>query len=156
MKPAAQSATKSTAMPAKQSGAFAMVRNNVKQPTTAVADKPIDEPMAKPAQEKVIAKQPEQVAPKPEKEQQKPIVHYMAKTVTAQTKQSGALPAVRDKNKQMNVVKTEEKTKVEPKEQFAQAQKRIEINAVQRAQMQMNFQKQIQMWQFGQFRQNAA
>ena len=150
----AQNSVKSVAQPAQQSGAFAMVRDTVKKPTTAVADKPVDAPavVAKPAEVKPIEKKQEHPQVKPEiAQEKKPVVHHMAKTVAAPVKHSGALPAVRNNVKQPNVVKSEEKVK-----EFQVAQQRLEISAEQRAQMQLKFQQQIQMWQIGQYRQNAA
>lgn len=151
---AKQQNAKSVAAPAQQSGAFAMVRDTVKKPTTAVADKPVDAPavVAKPAEVKPIEKKQEHPQVKPEiAQEKKPVVHHMAKTVAAPVKHSGALPAVRNNVKQPNVVKSEEKVK-----EFQVAQQRLEISAEQRAQMQLKFQQQIQMWQIGQYRQNAA
>lgn len=145
----AQNSVKSVAQPAQQSGAFAMVRDTVKKPTTAIADKPVEVPtmVAKP-----IEKKQEQPAVNTVVAQkQKPIVHHMPKAVAAPVKKSGALPAVRDNTKQPNVVKSEEKVK-----EFQVAQQRLEISAEQRAKMQMEFQRRIQMWQIGQFKQNAA
>lgn len=150
----AQNSVKSVAQPAQQSGAFAMVRDTVKKPTTAIADKPVEVPtvVAKPAQAKPIEKKQEQPAVNPVVAQkQKPIVHHMPKAVAAPVKKSGALPAVRDNTKQPNVVKSEEKVK-----EFQVAQQRLEISAEQRAQLQIEFQRRIQMWQIGQFKQNAA
>ena len=150
----AQNSVKSVAQPAQQSGAFAMVRDTVKKPTTAIADKPVEVPtvVAKPAQAKPIEKKQEHPAVKPVVAQkQKPIVHHMPKAVAAPVKKSGALPAVRDNVKQQNIVKSEEKVK-----EFQVAQQRLEISAKQRAQLQLKFQQQIQMWQIGQFKQNAA
>lgn len=150
----AQQNAKSVATPAQQSGAFAMVRDAVKRPTTAVADKPVDAPavVAKPAEVKPIKKKQEQPQVKPEiAQEKKPVVHHMPKSVVAPVKQSGALPAVRNNVKQPNVVKSEEKVK-----EFQVAQQRLEISAEQRAQLQLKFQQQIQMWQIGQYRQNAA
>lgn len=151
---AAQNSAKSVAVPAQQSGAFAMVRDAVKRPTTAVADKPVDAPavVAKPAEVKPIKKKQEQPQVKPEiAQEKKTVVHHMPKSVVAPVKQSGALPAVRNNVKQPNVVKSEEKVK-----EFQVAQQRLEISAEQRAQLQLKFQQQIQMWQIGQYRQNAA
>ena len=131
-----------------------MVRDAVKKPATAVADKPVDTPteVAKPAEVKPIEKKQELPQAKPEVEQKKkPVVHHMAKTVAAPVRKSGALPAVRDNVKQPNIVKSEEKVK-----EFQAGQQRLEISAEQRAQMQLKFQQQIQMWQIGQYRQNAA
>ncbi len=153
-KPAVAQATKSVAQPAQQSGAFAMVRDAVKRPNAAIADKPVEVPtvVAKPAQAKPIEKKQEQPAVKPVVAQkQKPIVHHMPKAVAAPVKKSGALPAVRDNVKQQNIVKSEEKVK-----EFQVAQQRLEIRAEQRAQLQIEFQRRIQMWQIGQFKQNAA
>ncbi|MBE6460934.1 MAG: hypothetical protein E7007_03455 [Alphaproteobacteria bacterium] len=150
----AQNSVKSVAQPAQQSGAFAMVRDTVKKPTTAIADKPVEVPtvVAKPAQAKPIEKKQEQPEVKPVVAQkQKPIVHHMPKAVVAPVKKSGALPAVRDNVKRQNIVKSEEKVK-----EFQVAQKRVEISAKQRAQLQIEFQRRIQMWQIGQFKQNAA
>ncbi len=150
----AQNSVKSVAQPAQQSGAFAMVRDAVKRPNAAIADKPVEVPtvVAKPAQAKPIEKKQEHPAVKPVVAQkQKPIVHHMSKAVAAPVKKSGALPAVRDNVKQPNVVKSEEKVK-----EFQVAQKRLEISAEQRAKMQIEFQRRIQMWQIGQFKQNAA
>ena len=150
----AQNSVKSVAQPAQQSGAFAMVRDAVKRPNTAIADKPVEVPtvVAKQAQAKPIEKKQEHPAVKPVVAQkQKPIVHHMPKAVAAPVKQSGALPAVRDNVKQQNIVKSEEKVK-----EFQVAQQRLEIRAEQRAQLQLKFQQQIQMWQIGQFKQNAA
>ena len=151
---AKQQNAKSVAAPAQQSGAFAMVRDAVKRPTTAVADKPVDMPnvVAKPAVAKPVEKKPEQPAVKPVVAQKKePVVLHKAKSVAAPVKQSGALPAVRDNVKQQHVVKSEEKVK-----EFQVAQQRLEISAEQRAQLQLKFQQQIQMWQLGQYKQNAA
>lgn len=153
-KQVAQNTAKSVAAPAPQSGAFAMVRDAVKRHTTAIADKPVDAPtvVAKPAEVKPIEKKQEQPQVKPEVAQEKkPIVHHMAKPVATPVKQSGALPAVRDNVKQPNIVKSEEKVK-----EFQVAQQRLEISAEQRAQLQLKFQQQIQMWQLGQYKQNAA
>lgn len=153
-KPAVAQATKSVAQPAQQSGAFAMVRDAVKRPNAAIADKPVEVPtvVAKQAQAKPIEKKQEQPAVKPVVAQkQKPIVHHMPKAVAAPVKKSGALPAVRDNVKQQNIVKSEEKVK-----EFQVAQQRLEIRAEQRAQLQIEFQRRIQMWQIGQFKQNAA
>lgn len=155
-----QQNVKSVAQPAQQSSAFAMVRNTVKQPTKAVADKPVEVPGKIHEQDKPQIEQVKKPAPQPiemKKQEEKPMVHYMAKSVAAPVQKSGALPAVRDIQKQNNVVKSKEIQKIKPLVQFKAAQQRVEINmAQQRAQMQMNFQRQIQMWQFGQFRQNAA
>ncbi|MFQ6702733.1 MAG: hypothetical protein ACLRFO_00825 [Alphaproteobacteria bacterium] len=151
---AKQQNAKSVAAPAQQSGAFAMVRDAVKKPATVVADKPVDTPtaVAKPAEVKPIEKKQEQPQVKTKVAQEKkPIVHHMAKPVAAPVKKSGALPAVRDNVKQPNIVKSEEKVK-----EFQAGQQRLEISAEQRAQMQLKFQQQIQMWQIGQYRQNAA
>ena len=151
---AKQQNAKSVAAPAQQSGAFAMVRDAVKKTATAVADKPVDTPteVAKPAEVKPIEKKQELPQAKTKVAQEKkPIVHHMAKTVAAPVKKSGALPAVRDNVKQPNIVKSEEKVK-----EFQAGQQRLEISAEQRAQMQLKFQQQIQMWQIGQYRQNAA
>jgi hypothetical protein len=150
----AQNTAKSVVAPVQQSGAFAMVRDAVKRTTTAVADKPADATtvVAKPAEVKPIEKKQEQPAVKPVVAQkQKPIVHHMPKAVAAPVKKSGALPAVRDNVKQPNIVKSEEKVK-----EFQVAQQRLEISAEQRAQLQLKFQQQIQMWQLGQYKQNAA
>ena len=149
-----QNTAKSVVAPTQQSGAFAMVRDAVKRPNTAIADKPVEVPtgVAKPAEVKPIEKKQEQPQVKPEVAQEKkPIVHHMAKPVAAPVKQSGALPAVRDNVKQPNIVKSEEKVK-----EFQVAQQRLEISAEQRAQLQLKFQQQIQMWQLGQYKQNAA
>ena len=153
-KQVAQNTAKSVVAPTQQSGAFAMVRDAAKRTTTAVADKPADATtvVAKPAEVKPIEKKQEQPAVKPEVAQaNKPIVHHMAKPVAAPVKQSGALPAVRDNVKQPNIVKSEEKVK-----EFQVAQQRLDISAEQRAQLQLKFQQQIQMWQLGQYKQNAA
>ena len=149
-----QNTAKSVVAPTQQSGAFAMVRDAVKRPNTAIADKPVEVPtvVAKPAEVKPIEKKQEQPQVKPEVAQEKkPIVHHMAKPVAAPVKQSGALPAVRDNVKQPNIVKSEEKVK-----EFQVAQQHLEISAEQRAQLQLKFQQQIQMWQLGQYKQNAA
>ena len=154
MKMPEQQNAKSVAAPVQQSGAFAMVRDAVKKPATAVADKPADAPtaVAKPAEVKPIEKKQEQPQVKTKVVQEKkPIVHHMAKPVAAPVKKSGALPAVRDNIKQPNIVKSEEKIKA-----FQAGQQRLEISAEQRAQMQLKFQQQIQMWQLGQYKQNAA
>ena len=151
----------------RQSGAFAMVRDAVKRPNTVIADKPVEVPMAKPAQLKPVEQKSAQMpivqqntthkpahAPTPVKtmdQTPKTVVHHAPKSVAQPVKQSGALPAVRNSAKSQNVVKTETKAN-----QFIAAQKHIEISATQRAQMQMKFQQQIQMWQFGQYKQNAA
>ena len=151
----------SAAQPATQSGTFAMVRDAVKRPNTAVADKPVEVPMAKPAQVKPVEQKPVEQKPAEQQPAQMPIevreqkpqtvVQHAPKSVAQPVKQSGALPAVRNNAKPQNVVKTETKAN-----QFIAAQKRIEISAIQRAHMQMKFQQQIQMWQFGQYKQNAA
>ena len=140
----------------RQSGAFAMVRDAVKRPNTVIADKPVEVPMAKPAQVKPVEQKPAEQQPVQmpiEVREQKPqtVVQHAPKSVAQPVKQSGALPAVRNSAKSQNVVKTETKAN-----QFIAAQKHIEISATQRAQMQMKFQQQIQMWQFGQYKQNAA
>lgn len=156
----AEQNVKSVAQPAQQSGAFAMVRDTVKQPVKTVADKPIDAQDIKTMQKLQPIQKTQKTDEKPieiKKPEQKPMVQHMAKSVAAPVQKSGALPAVRNTQKQANVVKSKEIQKTEPKTQFKTAQQRIEINmAQQRAQMQMNFQRQIQMWRFGQFRQNAA
>ncbi len=149
-------AVKSVAQPAQQSGAFAMVRDNVKRANTAIVDKPADMParVAKPAQTvKPVEKKPAQPAIKMSKPQERPqpIVYHAQKSVAQPAKQSGALPAVQDKTKQAKVVKAESKVN-----EFASAQRRIEISAEQRTQMQIEFQRRIQMWQINQFKQNAA
>lgn len=141
---------------AQQSGAFATVRDTVKRPNAAIADKPADMPMAMPAQAKPVVQKPAETKPAhtPTEIREQPpqtVVQHAPKSVAQRVKPSGALPATQDKVKQQNVVKTE--TKVE---EFAKAEKRIEISAEQRAQIQMEFQKRIQMWQLGQFKQNAA
>lgn len=151
----------------RRSGAFAMVRDTVKRPNTVIADKPVEVSMAKPAQLKPVEQKPAQMpiaqqntthkpahAPTPVKtmdQAPKTVVHHTPKSVAQPVKQSGTLPAVRNNAKPQNVVKTETKAN-----QFIAAQKRIEISAIQRAHMQMKFQQQIQMWQFGQYKQNAA
>ncbi len=150
----AQATARSVAQQNTQSGTFAMVRDAVKKPTTAIADKPKDMPteVAKPAQATPIEQKKEQPMVKPVVAQKKePVVLHKAKSVAAPVKQSGALPAVRDNIKQQHVVKSEEKVK-----EFQVAQQRLEISAGQRAQLQLKFQRQIQMWQLGQYKQNAA
>lgn len=140
-RPAVAQATKSVAQPTAQSGAFAMVRDTVKRPNAAIVDKPVEVPMAKPAEQQI--------------EKQKPttqtVVQHAPKSVAQSVKPSGALPAIQNKAKQQNVVKTETKA-----EEFAKAEKRMKISAEQRVQMQIEFQKRIQMWQLGQYKQNAA
>lgn len=147
---------KSVAQPAQQSGAFAMVRDAVKCPNAAIADKPVEVPMAKPAQakpieQKVAEQKPAHTPIEVRKQTPQTVVQHAPKSVAQPVKPSGALPVTQDKVKQHNVVKT--KTKAE---EFAKAEKRMEISAEQRVQMQIEFQKRIQMWQLGQYKQNAA
>lgn len=152
---------KSVAQPAQQSGAFAMVRDAVKRPNAAIADKPVEVPMAKPAQAKPIEQKMAEQKPVEQKPAHTPIkvreqtpqtvVQHAPKSVAQPVKPSGALPVTQDKVKQHNVVKTETKA-----EEFAKAEKRMEISAEQRVQMQIEFQKRIQMWQLAQYKQNAA
>ncbi len=155
-RPAVAQAAKSVAQPAQQSGAFAMVRDAVKRPNAAIADKPVEVPMAKPAQAKPIEQKPVEQKPAHtpiEVREQTPqtVVQHAPKSVAQSVKPSGALPVTQDKVKQPNVVKAETKA-----EEFAKAEKRMEISAEQRVQMQIEFQKRIQMWQLGQYKQNAA
>lgn len=155
-RPAVAQATKSVAQPTAQSGAFAMVRDTVKRPNAAIVDKPVEVPMANPAeqqmekQKQTVAK-PAQTSTDVQKPAPQTVVQHAPKSVAQRVKPSGALPVTQDKAKQQNVVKTETKA-----EEFAKAEKRMEINAEQRVQMQIEFQKRIQMWQLGQFKQNAA
>ena len=147
--------------PQAQVGAFAMVRDAVKRPNAAIADKPVEVPMAKPAQAKPIEQKMAEQKPVEQKPAHTPIevreqtpqtvVQHAPKSVAQPVKPSGALPVTQDKVKQPNVVKAATKA-----EEFAKAEKRVEISAEQRAQLQIEFQKRIQMWQLGQFKQNAA
>lgn len=147
--------------PQAQGGAFAMVRDAVKRPNAAIADKPVEVPMAKPAQAKPIEQKMAEQKPVEQKPAHTPIevrkqtpqtvVQHAPKSVAQPVKPSGALPVTQDKVKQPNVVKVETKA-----EEFAKAEKRMEISAEQRVQMQIEFQKRIQMWQLGQYKQNAA
>ena len=147
--------------PQAQVGAFAMVRDAVKRPNAAIADKPVEVPMAKPAQAKPIEQKMAEQKPVEQKPAHTPIevreqtpqtvVQHAPKSVAQPVKPSGALPVTQDKVKQPNVVKAATKA-----EEFAKAEKRMEISAEQRVQMQIEFQKRIQMWQLGQFKQNAA
>lgn len=142
--------------PQAQVGAFAMVRDAVKRPNAAIADKPVEVPMAKPAQAKPIEQKMAEQKPAHmpiEVREQTPqtVVQHAPKSVAQPVKPSGALPVIQDKVKQPNVVKAETKA-----EEFAKAEKRMEISAEQRVQMQIEFQKRIQMWQLGQYKQNAA
>jgi len=149
-------ATKSVAQPTAQSGAFAMMRDTVKRPNAAIVDKPVEVPMAKPAEQQMEKQQPTVAKPAQmpidvQKQTPQTVVQHAPKSVAQRVKPSGALPVTQDKAKQQNVVKTEAKA-----EEFAKAEKRVEISAEQRAQLQIEFQKRIQMWQLGQFKQNAA
>ncbi len=142
--------------PQAQSGAFAMVRDAVKRPNAAIADKPVEVPMAEPAQAKPIEQKMAEQKPahtpiEVRKQTPQTVVQHAPKSVAQSVKPSGALPVTQDKVKQPNVVKAETKAK-----EFAKAEKRMEISAEQRAQMQIEFQKRIQMWQLGQYKQNAA
>lgn len=142
--------------PQAQVGAFAMVRDAVKRPNAAIADKPVEMPMAKPAQakpieQKVAEQKPAHTPIEVRKQTPQTVVQHAPKSVAQSVKPSGALPVTQDKVKQPNVVKTETKA-----EEFAKAEKRMEISAEQRVQMQIEFQKRIQMWQLGQHKQNAA
>lgn len=147
--------------PQAQVGAFAMVRDAVKRPNAAIADKPVEMPMAKPAQAKPVEQKMAEQKPVEQKPAHTPIkvreqtpqtvVQHAPKSVAQPIKPSGALPVTQDKVKQPNVVKAETKA-----EEFAKAEKRMEISAEQRVQMQIEFQKRIQMWQLGQYKQNAA
>lgn len=155
-RPAVAQATKSVAQPTAQSGAFAMVRDTVKRPNAAIVDKPVEVPMAKPAEQQMEKQQPTVAKPAqmPIDVQKRPpqtVVQHAPKSVAQSVKPSGALPAIQNKAKQQNVVKTETKA-----EEFAKAEKRMKISAEQRVQMQIEFQKRIQMWQLGQYKQNAA
>ena len=155
-RPAVAQATKSGAQPTAQSGAFAMMRDTVKRPNAAIVDKPVEVPMAKPAEQQMEKQQPTVAKPAQmpidvQKQTPQTVVQHAPKSVAQRVKPSGALPVTQDKAKQQNVVKTETKA-----EEFAKAQKRVEISAEQRAQLQIEFQKRIQMWQLGQFKQNAA
>lgn len=155
-RPAVAQATKSVAQPTAQSGAFAMMRDTVKRPNAAIVDKPVEVPMAKPAEQQMEKQQPTVAKPAQmpidvQKQTPQTVVQHAPKSVAQHVKPSGALPAIQDKAKQQNVVKTETKA-----EEFAKAEKRVEISAEQRAQLQIEFQKRIQMWQLGQFKQNAA
>lgn len=149
-------AAKSVAQPAQQSGAFAMVRDAVKRPNAAIADKPVEVPAAKPAQakpieQKVAEQKPAHTPIKVREQTPQTVVQHAPKSVAQPVKPSGALPVTQYKVKQPNVVKAETKA-----EEFAKAEKRMEISAQQRVQMQIEFQKRIQMWQLGQYKQNAA
>lgn len=149
-------AAKSVAQPAQQSGAFAMVRDAVKRPNAAIADKPVEVPVAKPAQakpieQKMAEQKPARTPIEVRKQTPQTVVQHAPKSVAQSVKPSGALPVIQDKVKQPNVVKAETKA-----EEFAKAEKRMEISAGQRVQMQIEFQKRIQMWQLGQYKQNAA
>ena len=155
-RPAVAQATKSVAQPTAQSGAFAMVRDTVKRPSAAIVDKPVEVPMAKPAEQQIEKQKPTVAKPAqmPIDVQKRPpqtVVQHAPKSVAQSVKPSGALPAIQNKAKQQNVVKTETKA-----EEFAKAEKRMKISAEQRVQMQIEFQKRIQMWQLGQYKQNAA
>ena len=155
-RPAVAQATKSVAQPTAQSGAFAMVRDTVKRPNAAIVDKPVEVPMAKPAEQQIEKQKPTVAKPAqmPIDIQKRPpqtVVQHAPKSVAQSVKPSGALPAIQNKAKQQNVVKTETKA-----EEFAKAEKRMKISAEQRVQMQIEFQKRIQMWQLGQYKQNAA
>lgn len=155
-RPAVAQATKSVAQPTAQSGAFAMVRDTVKRPNAAIVDKPVEVPMAKPAEQQIEKQKPTVAKPAqmPIDVQKRPpqtVVQHAPKSVAQSVKPSGALPAIQNKAKQQNVVKTETKA-----EEFAKAEKRMKISAEQRVQMQIEFQKRIQMWQLGQYKQNAA
>lgn len=155
-RPAVAQATKSVAQPTAQSGAFAMMRDTVKRPNAAIVDKPVEVPMAKPAEQQMKKQQPTVAKPAQmpidvQKQTPQTVVQHAPKSVAQRVKPSGALPVTQDKAKQQNVVKTETKA-----EEFAKAEKRMEISAEQRAQLQIEFQKRIQMWQLGQFKQNAA
>ena len=155
-RPAVAQATKSVAQPTAQSGAFAMVRDTVKRPNAAIVDKPVEVPMAKPAEQQIEKQQPTVAKPAQmpidiQKPTPQTVVQHAPKSVAQSVKPSGALPAIQNKAKQQNVVKTETKA-----EEFAKAEKRMKISAEQRVQMQIEFQKRIQMWQLGQYKQNAA
>ena len=155
-RPAVAQATKSVAQPTAQSGAFAMVRDTVKRPNAAIVDKPVEVPMAKPAEQQIEKQKPTVAKPAQmpidiQKPTPQTIVQHAPKSVAQSVKPSGALPAIQNKAKQQNVVKTETKA-----EEFAKAEKRMKISAEQRVQMQIEFQKRIQMWQLGQYKQNAA
>lgn len=155
-RPAVDQAIKSVAQPTAQSGAFAMMRDTVKRPNAAIVDKPVEVPMAKPAEQQMEKQQPTVAKPAQmpidvQKQTPQTVVQHAPKSVAQRVKPSGASPVTQDKAKQQNVVKTETKA-----EEFAKAEKRMEISAEQRAQIQMEFQKRIQMWQLGQFKQNAA
>lgn len=155
-RPAVAQATKSVAQPTAQSGAFAMMRDTVKRPNAAIVDKPVEVPIAKPAEQQMEKQQPTVAKPAQmpidiQKQTPQTVVQHAPKSVAQRVKPSGALPVTQDKAKQQNVVKTETKA-----EEFAKAEKRVEISAEQRVQMQIEFQKRIQMWQLGQFKQNAA
>lgn len=155
-RPAVAQAVKSVAQPTAQSGAFAMVRDTVKRPNAAIVDKPVEVPMAKPAEQQIEKQKPTVAKPAqmPIDVQKRPpqtVVQHAPKSVAQSVKPSGALPAIQNKAKQQNVVKTETKA-----EEFAKAEKRMKISAEQRVQMQIEFQKRIQMWQLGQYKQNAA
>ena len=155
-RPAVAQAVKSVAQPTAQSGAFAMVRDTVKRPNAAIVDKPVEVPMAKPAEQQIEKQKPTVAKPAqmPIDVQKRPpqtVVQHAPKSVAQSVKPSGALPAIQNKAKQQNVVKIETKA-----EEFAKAEKRMKISAEQRVQMQIEFQKRIQMWQLGQYKQNAA
>lgn len=155
-RPAVAQATKSVAQPTAQSGAFAMMRDTVKRPNAAIVDKPVEVPMAKKAEQQMEKQQPTVAKPAQmpidvQKQTPQTVVQHAPKSVAQHVKPSGALPVTQDKAKQQNVVKTETKA-----EEFAKAEKRMEISAEQRAQLQIEFQRRIQMWQLGQFKQNAA
>ena len=144
------------AQPTAQSGAFAMVRDTVKRPNATIVDKPVEVPMAKPTEQQIEKQKPTVAKPAqmPIDIQKRPpqtVVQHAPKSVAQSVKPSGALPAIQNKAKQQNVVKTETKA-----EEFAKAEKRMKISAEQRVQMQIEFQKRIQMWQLGQYKQNAA
>lgn len=155
-RPAVAQAVKSVAQPTAQSGAFAMVRDTVKRPNAAIVDKPVEVPMAKPAEQQIEKQKPTVAKPAQmpidvQKPTPQTVVQHAPKSVAQSVKPSGALPAIQNKAKQQNVVKTETKA-----EEFAKAEKRMKISAEQRVQMQIEFQKRIQMWQLGQYKQNAA
>ncbi len=148
--PASQQAEKSVARPAMQSGAFAMTRDVVRRPNAAITKENADVriPQVQPEQmAKHVAQQSKQPAVVDQaQELTQPIVHHAAKSVTAPVAKSGALPMVRNEIKQPNVVKSVEKPQQAPI---------IKLNP-QTPIQQLNFQRQLQIWQLGQFKQNAA
>lgn len=149
--PASQQTVKSVSRPAMQSGAFALTRDVVRRPNAAITEENADVRIPQVQSEKMAKHMAHQLKQSEVVDQQarklpRPIVHHATKSVAAPVAQSGTLPMLRNEIKQPNVVKSVEKPRQTPI---------IKLNP-QTPIQQLNFQRQLQIWQLGQFKQNAA